>query len=108
MVNADLAALSPEEKRALLAQLLQDKAVVAEEPLARSHAVVSAVPVEPEPIPADLHPYEAYVNPYVGALLRAVNMDKRYVRGEGCWLSDEEGTHYLDFTAAYGALPFGF
>jgi len=30
------------------------------------------------------------------------------VRGEGNYLYDAEGKRYLDFIAAYGALPFGF
>ncbi|HZP83812.1 MAG TPA: aminotransferase class III-fold pyridoxal phosphate-dependent enzyme [Chthonomonadaceae bacterium] len=99
MFTSDLIALSAEEKRALLARLLQDRAVVAAPQPASS----------PPPTDlADLHPYEAYVNPYLGATLRAVNMDKRYVRGEGCWLTDDKGTRILDFTGAYGALPFGF
>jgi acetylornithine/succinyldiaminopimelate/putrescine aminotransferase/predicted amino acid dehydrogenase len=54
------------------------------------------------------HPFGTYVNPPLMALLRAARMDKRYVRGAGCWLWDDAGTRYLDFTAAYGALPFGF
>jgi len=55
-----------------------------------------------------LHPFQEYVNPYLGDLLAKINMDKRYVRGEECYLFDEQGERYLDFMAAYGALPFGF
>lgn len=55
-----------------------------------------------------MHPYSEYVNPHLGKLLEQVNMDKRFVRGEGCWLWDDKGNRYLDFVAAYGALPFGF
>src|SRR5207237_5288421 len=35
-------------------------------------------------------------------------LDKRFVRGEGSELIDEDGRRYLDGVAAYGALPFGF
>jgi acetylornithine/succinyldiaminopimelate/putrescine aminotransferase len=35
-------------------------------------------------------------------------LDKRFVRGEGCELIDDEGRRYLDCIASYGALPFGF
>ena len=35
-------------------------------------------------------------------------LDKRFVRGEGCELIDDDGRRYLDCIAAYGALPFGF
>lgn len=55
-----------------------------------------------------MHPYSDYVNPYLGKLLGTIEMDKRFVRGEGCYLYDETGRSYLDFVAAYGALPFGF
>jgi acetylornithine/succinyldiaminopimelate/putrescine aminotransferase/predicted amino acid dehydrogenase len=54
------------------------------------------------------HPFGTYVNPPVMRLLQAARMDKRFVRGEGCWLWDDRGTRYLDFTGAYGALPFGY
>lgn len=55
-----------------------------------------------------MHPYIEYVNPHLGKLLTQINMDKNYVRGEGCWLYDADGRRYLDMIAAYGALPFGF
>jgi acetylornithine/succinyldiaminopimelate/putrescine aminotransferase/predicted amino acid dehydrogenase len=55
-----------------------------------------------------LHPYVEYVNPHLGKLLTQINMDKKYVRGEGCWLYDADGRRYLDMIASYGALPFGF
>ncbi len=54
------------------------------------------------------HPFTDYVNPHLGKLLESINMDKRFERGEGCYLYDTEGKRYLDFVAAYGALPFGF
>lgn len=52
--------------------------------------------------------WKQFVNPTLGDLLSAINLDKRFVRGEGTRLWDEEGREYLDFIAAYGALPFGF
>lgn len=55
-----------------------------------------------------LHYYKEYVNPYLGQLLENLKMDKSFVKGEGCYLYDEEGNEYLDFIAAYGALPFGY
>ena len=55
-----------------------------------------------------MHLFTEYVNPHLGRLLEAINMDKRFVRGEGCYLYDADGRRYLDFVAAYGALPFGF
>lgn len=55
-----------------------------------------------------MHPFPKYVNPHLGELLKIVKLDKRFVRGEGAWLWDFEGNRYLDFIAAYGALPFGY
>lgn len=53
-------------------------------------------------------PWSDHVNPHVARLLRAFELDRRYVRAEGCYVEDDAGRRYLDFTAAYGALPFGF
>jgi acetylornithine/succinyldiaminopimelate/putrescine aminotransferase/predicted amino acid dehydrogenase len=55
-----------------------------------------------------LSKWKQFVNPALGELLGALSLDKRFVRGEGTRLWDEEGREYLDFIAAYGALPFGF
>lgn len=55
-----------------------------------------------------MHPYAQFVNPVLGGLLHMIRMDKRFVRGEGAWLWDDEGVRYLDFIASYGALPFGY
>jgi len=52
--------------------------------------------------------FTRYVNPQLGDLLEQVHMDKTYIRGEGHYLFDYEGKRYLDFIAAYGALPFGY
>ncbi len=55
-----------------------------------------------------MHPFQAHVNPPLGERLAQLSVDKRFVRGHGCHLYDEQGARYLDFIAAYGALPFGF
>lgn len=55
-----------------------------------------------------MHPYIEFVNPHLGKLLQDIGLDKRFVRGTGCYLYDEKGEEYLDCIAAYGALPFGF
>ena len=54
------------------------------------------------------HPFLRYIHPWRGNLFVQLGMDKRFVSGEKCYLQDAEGTRYLDFTAQYGALPFGF
>ncbi len=53
------------------------------------------------------HPFATFVNPEIGRLLGQLALDKRFVRGEGCTLHDHEGRRYIDFIAAYGALPLG-
>ncbi|NLM25040.1 MAG: aminotransferase class III-fold pyridoxal phosphate-dependent enzyme [Firmicutes bacterium] len=55
-----------------------------------------------------MHPYIEYVNPHLGKTLMEIGLDKHYVKGESCYLYDQSGKSYLDFIAAYGALPFGF
>jgi acetylornithine/succinyldiaminopimelate/putrescine aminotransferase/predicted amino acid dehydrogenase len=55
-----------------------------------------------------MHPYAEYVNPKLARQLYQICLDKVYIKGEGCELYDKEGNKYLDFIAAYGALPFGF
>jgi len=52
--------------------------------------------------------FTAYINPHLGKLLEQVRMDKLYTGGKGNYLYDAGGKRYLDFIAAYGALPFGF
>ncbi|MCM2371553.1 aminotransferase class III-fold pyridoxal phosphate-dependent enzyme [Aporhodopirellula aestuarii] len=60
-----------------------------------------------EDAPATCHPYAEFVNPYLAELLNALNLDKCFVSGHGCRLSDARGREYLDCIAAYGALPLG-
>ena len=52
-------------------------------------------------------PYIRYVAPYKGFLYQRLALDKKFVRGEGCFLFDAEGTPYADFIAQFGAVPFG-
>jgi 4-aminobutyrate aminotransferase-like enzyme len=40
-------------------------------------------------------------------LSQRLALDKKFVRGEGCYLFDAEGTRYADFIANFGAVPFG-
>ncbi len=60
------------------------------------------------PAAAEPHPYARHVNPFLADLLGRLRLDKRFVRGRGCYLYDDTGRRYLDCIAAYGALPFGF
>ncbi len=58
-------------------------------------------------LPTHDHPYGRYVAPYRSFLYSQLGLDKRFVRGERCYLFDELGNRYVDFVAQYGALPFG-
>jgi acetylornithine/succinyldiaminopimelate/putrescine aminotransferase/predicted amino acid dehydrogenase/acyl carrier protein len=53
------------------------------------------------------HPFGNKVNPFLARKLEQLKIDKRFLRGEGCYLYDQDGRRYLDFMAQYGALPFG-
>ena len=55
-----------------------------------------------------MHPYIEFVNPHLGKMLTEIGLNKRFKRGVGCYLYDEQGEEYLDCIAAYGALPFGY
>ncbi len=55
-----------------------------------------------------MHPFAEYVNPVLAERLQQLNMDKIFIRGSGCELTDTTGNTYLDFIASYGALPFGY
>ena len=57
---------------------------------------------------APSHPFARFVNPPLAELLERLRMDRRFVRGQGAWLWDEQGRRYLDFISNYGALPFGY
>jgi ornithine--oxo-acid transaminase len=53
----------------------------------------------------DLH--EQHVNPMFVKMLRAIGFDRGYVRGEGCYLWDAEGTKYLDLLTGWGMFALG-
>jgi len=55
-----------------------------------------------------LNSFTNYVNPYLGELLKKLNMDKVFIRGKGNYIYDNKGNCYLDFISSFGALPFGF
>jgi acetylornithine/succinyldiaminopimelate/putrescine aminotransferase/predicted amino acid dehydrogenase/acyl carrier protein len=61
-----------------------------------------------QPEPSDgTHPFHRVVNPPLARLLEQLGLSKRFVRGQGTMLYDEQGRGYLDFVSAYGALPLG-
>ncbi len=49
--------------------------------------------------------FRRHINPVIGSLNeKAV---KKFVRGENCYVWDEEGNRYLDFVAGFGSLNLG-
>lgn len=51
--------------------------------------------------------YAAHVNPQLVKVLRTIGYDKTYVRGEGQYLWDADGSRYLDFLSGYGVFTMG-
>jgi len=51
--------------------------------------------------------FSDYVNPQLGKVLRTIGFDRAYVRGEGSYLWDKDGTKYLDFITAFGMFNMG-
>ncbi len=53
----------------------------------------------------DLH--DKHVNPAFVKMLRTIGFDKKYVRGEGAYLWDADGTKYLDLLTGWGVFALG-
>jgi ornithine--oxo-acid transaminase len=53
----------------------------------------------------DLH--QRHLNPAFVKMLRAIGFERRYVRGEGAYLFDEEGNKYLDLLTGWGVFAMG-
>ena len=53
----------------------------------------------------DLH--SEHINPAFVKVLKAIGFDKGYVRGEGAYLWDAEGTKYLDLLTGWGVFALG-
>ena len=51
--------------------------------------------------------HERFMNRDKVRMLRAISFDRRYVRGDGCYLFDREGRRYLDFLAGFGVFALG-
>lgn len=48
-----------------------------------------------------------YVNPQLACVVKTIGFNRNYVRADGPFLYDEEGTEYLDFLAGYGVYNMG-
>lgn len=51
--------------------------------------------------------YQQYLNPVLLQLITYVKTDKRFVKAQGPWVTDDEGQRYLDFFSGFGALNLG-
>ena len=51
--------------------------------------------------------YERYINPWMGPTLKKMGVDRTYLRGEGCYLYDDQGNQYLDCDAGSGQFVLG-
>jgi acetylornithine/succinyldiaminopimelate/putrescine aminotransferase len=48
-----------------------------------------------------------YINPQLTKVVKTLGFDRFYVRGEGCYLYDEEGKRYLDMLSGFGVFALG-
>lgn len=62
---------------------------------------------EADPGEAVTRRYAEHVNPSLVQLLGALGFGRVFVRASGCTLWDARGRAYLDFLAAFGAVPLG-
>lgn len=51
--------------------------------------------------------HSQYINPVFVKMLRTIDFDKGYVRGEGCYLWDADGNKYLDLLTGWGIFALG-
>ncbi len=51
--------------------------------------------------------HNEYLNPQLARVLKTLGFDRFYVRGEGCYLIDDQGARYLDFLAGFGVYALG-
>ncbi len=48
-----------------------------------------------------------YMNPQLAKVVKTLGFDRFYVRGEGCYLYDDEGAKYLDLLSGFGVFALG-
>lgn len=51
--------------------------------------------------------HERHLNYQLARVLKLLGFDRHYVRGEGCYLYDDQGERYLDFLAGFGVHALG-
>ena len=68
-------------------------------------AAISQSPIDRADRSVDL--YARHINPVWPALAKSSDSIKTFVRGEGSYLFDADGRHYLDFVAGFGSMNLG-
>ncbi len=48
-----------------------------------------------------------YLNPQLTKVIKTLGFDRLYVRGEGCYLFDDDGKRYLDLLSGFGVFALG-
>ena len=51
--------------------------------------------------------HECYLNPKLTKVVTTLGFDRFYVRGEGCYLYDDQGMRYLDLLSGFGVFALG-
>ena len=51
--------------------------------------------------------YKDFISPDLARLLRLTGFGTMEVKGEGCWVYDQSGKRYLDFSGGYGVFALG-
>jgi acetylornithine/succinyldiaminopimelate/putrescine aminotransferase len=51
--------------------------------------------------------WNRYLNPQTAKVLHSIGFDRRWVKGEGCYLYDDTGARYLDYLSGFGVFGLG-
>ncbi|HEY5266003.1 MAG TPA: aspartate aminotransferase family protein [Acidimicrobiales bacterium] len=51
--------------------------------------------------------HERFLNPQLAKVVKTLGFDRFYVRGEGCYLFDDDGRRYLDMLSGFGVFALG-
>jgi acetylornithine/succinyldiaminopimelate/putrescine aminotransferase len=51
--------------------------------------------------------WNRHLNPQTARVLRSIGFDRRWVRGESCYLYDDTGSCYLDYLSGFGVFGIG-
>lgn len=78
--------------------------------LRRFHGHASAVALPADTLRARaeiLRLFGQHVNPVLREFYQFNQIERVFVHGSGCWLTEQDGRRYLDFVAGYGCLNTG-